>query len=142
MHKETNPHNALALIQAHGDREVWFNPPPIPLSTPELDWVFEQPYQRRPHPTYGDAKIPALEMIQHSVNIMRGCFGGCTFCSITEHEGESFKTALRIPLSAKSKRFVTPAQTSQASSRILAVPRLICGASRVKARKSKQSAGS
>ena len=87
MHKETNPHNALALIQAHGDREVWFNPPPIPLSTPELDWVFEQPYQRRPHPTYGDAKIPALEMIQHSVNIMRGCFGGCTFCSITEHEG-------------------------------------------------------
>ena len=87
MHKETNPHNALALIQAHGDREVWFNPPPIPLSTPELDWVFEQPYQRRPHPHYGDAKIPALEMIQHSVNIMRGCFGGCTFCSITEHEG-------------------------------------------------------
>jgi len=87
MHKETNPHNDLALIQAHGDREVWFNPPPIPLSTPELDWVFEQPYQRRPHPDYGDAKIPALEMIQHSVNIMRGCFGGCTFCSITEHEG-------------------------------------------------------
>lgn len=87
MHKETNPHNALALIQAHGDREVWFNPPPIPLSTPELDWVFEQPYQRRPHPIYGSAKIPALEMIQHSVNIMRGCFGGCTFCSITEHEG-------------------------------------------------------
>ena len=87
MHKETNPHNALALIQAHGDREVWFNPPPIPLSTPELDWVFEQPYQRRPHPIYGKAKIPALEMIQHSVNIMRGCFGGCTFCSITEHEG-------------------------------------------------------
>ena len=87
MHKETNPHNALSLIQAHGDREVWFNPPPIPLSTPELDWVFEQPYQRRPHPIYGKAKIPALEMIQHSVNIMRGCFGGCTFCSITEHEG-------------------------------------------------------
>ena len=87
MHKETNPHYALALIQAHGGREVWFNPPPIPLSTPELDWVFEQPYQRRPHPIYGNAKIPALEMIQHSVNIMRGCFGGCTFCSITEHEG-------------------------------------------------------
>ena len=87
MHKETNPHNALALIQAHGERHVCFNPPPIPLSTPELDWVFEQPYQRRPHPAYGDHKIPALEMIQHSVNIMRGCFGGCTFCSITEHEG-------------------------------------------------------
>ena len=87
MHKETNPHNALPMVQAHGDREVWFNPPPIPLTTPELDWVFEQPYQRRPHPDYGDKKIPAMEMIQHSVNIMRGCFGGCTFCSITEHEG-------------------------------------------------------
>ena len=87
MHKETNPHNALPMVQAHGDREVWFNPPPIPLTTPELDWVFEQPYQRRPHPDYGNKKIPAMEMIQHSVNIMRGCFGGCTFCSITEHEG-------------------------------------------------------
>lgn len=87
LHKETNPHNALPLIQRHGDREVWLNPPPIPLSTEELDWVFEQPYQRLPHPQYGDARIPAFEMIQHSVNIMRGCFGGCTFCSITEHEG-------------------------------------------------------
>jgi uncharacterized radical SAM protein YgiQ len=87
LHKETNPYNASALVQAHGDREVWLNPPPIPLSTPELDWVFELPYQRRPHPSYGDAKIPAYEMIRFSVNIMRGCFGGCTFCSITEHEG-------------------------------------------------------
>ena len=87
FHKETNPHNALPMIQAHGDREVWLNPPPIPLETEELDWVFELPYQRLPHPAYGDAAVPAMEMIQHSVNIMRGCFGGCTFCSITEHEG-------------------------------------------------------
>ena len=87
FHKETNPYNALPLIQAHGDREVWLNPPPIPLETEELDWVFELPYQRLPHPSYGDAAVPAMEMIQHSVNIMRGCFGGCTFCSITEHEG-------------------------------------------------------
>jgi len=87
FHKETNPHNALPLIQAHGDREVWLNPPPIPLETDELDWVFELPYQRLPHPSYGGAAVPAMEMIQHSVNIMRGCFGGCTFCSITEHEG-------------------------------------------------------
>ncbi|MEK9543788.1 MAG: YgiQ family radical SAM protein, partial [Luminiphilus sp.] len=87
LHKETNPHNALPLIQAHGDRDVWINPPPIPLETEELDWVFELPYARRAHPSYGDEKIPAFEMIQHSVNIMRGCFGGCTFCSITEHEG-------------------------------------------------------
>jgi uncharacterized radical SAM protein YgiQ len=87
LHKETNPYNARPLIQAHGDREVWLNPPPIPLETDELDDVFELPYTRLPHTSYGDARIPAYEMIRHSVNIMRGCFGGCTFCSITEHEG-------------------------------------------------------
>ena len=87
LHKETNPGNARPLVQAHGDREVWLNPPPIPLSTDEMDWVFELPYRRLPHPSYGDAKIPAYDMIKFSVNIMRGCFGGCTFCSITEHEG-------------------------------------------------------
>jgi len=87
LHLETNPSNAQVLVQAHGDRFVWINPPPIPLTTDELDAVFEQPYQRVPHPAYGDAKIPAYEMIRFSVNIMRGCFGGCSFCSITEHEG-------------------------------------------------------
>jgi uncharacterized radical SAM protein YgiQ len=87
LHLETNPGNARALVQRHGEREVWLNPPPLPLSTEELDNVFELPYQRVPHPAYGDAKIPAYEMIRFSVNIMRGCFGGCSFCSITEHEG-------------------------------------------------------
>jgi len=87
LHLESNPGNARALIQGHGDRDVWINPPPVPLRTPELDQVFELPYQRVPHPAYGDAGIPAYEMIRFSVNIMRGCFGGCSFCSITEHEG-------------------------------------------------------
>nr|WP_295003877.1 YgiQ family radical SAM protein [uncultured Dechloromonas sp.] len=87
FHLESNPGNARALVQAHGERDVWLNPPPFPLSTEELDGVYESPYARRPHPSYGDAKIPAWEMIRFSVNIMRGCFGGCTFCSITEHEG-------------------------------------------------------
>jgi len=87
FHIESNPGNARALIQAHGERDVWLNPPPIPLSTPEMDFVFASPFQRKPHPSYGDAKIPAFEMIRFSINIMRGCFGGCTFCSITEHEG-------------------------------------------------------
>ncbi len=87
LHLETNPGNARALVQRHGEREVWLNPPPIPLETDELDSVFELPYQRKPHPSYGDARIPAFEMIRFSVNIMRGCFGGCSFCSITEHEG-------------------------------------------------------
>jgi uncharacterized radical SAM protein YgiQ len=87
MHGETNPYNARALIQQHGQRQVWINPPPLPLSTKEMDYVFALPYSRLPHKEYGKAHIPAFEMIQHSVNIMRGCFGGCSFCSITEHEG-------------------------------------------------------
>ncbi|MBA4254672.1 MAG: YgiQ family radical SAM protein [Polaromonas sp.] len=99
LHLETNPGNARALVQAHGEghtaRDVWVNPPPIPLTTAEMDLVFGLPYARSPHPSYADengghdgaTKIPAWEMIRFSVNIMRGCFGGCTFCSITEHEG-------------------------------------------------------
>jgi len=87
FHMQTNPGNARPLVQAHSNREVWINPPPIPLTTKELDRVFELPYTRVPHPAYGKARIPAYEMIRFSINIMRGCFGGCTFCSITEHEG-------------------------------------------------------
>jgi uncharacterized radical SAM protein YgiQ len=87
FHLESNPGNARAMVQAHGERDVWLNPPPIPLSTEEMDFVFDRPYARAPHPSYGNAHIPAWEMIRFSINIMRGCFGGCTFCSITEHEG-------------------------------------------------------
>ncbi|CBS91095.1 YgiQ family radical SAM protein [Azospirillum lipoferum] len=87
LHQESNPGNARALVQRHGDRDVWLNPPPIPLETNEMDGVYDLPYARAPHPSYGDARIPAWEMIRFSVNIMRGCFGGCSFCSITEHEG-------------------------------------------------------
>jgi uncharacterized radical SAM protein YgiQ len=87
LHVESNPGNARALVQRHGARDVWLNPPPLPLSTAELDRIYELPYTRKPHPGYGAAKIPAYEMIRFSVTIMRGCFGGCTFCSITEHEG-------------------------------------------------------
>ncbi|OMH33692.1 YgiQ family radical SAM protein [Motiliproteus sp. MSK22-1] len=87
LHLETNPGNARVLVQRHGNRDLWVNPPPIPLTTEEMDRVFDLPYARVPHPSYGNARIPAYEMIRFSVNIMRGCFGGCTFCSITEHEG-------------------------------------------------------
>jgi uncharacterized radical SAM protein YgiQ len=87
LHQETNPGNARALAQRHGDRYVWINPPPLPLTTREMDGVYDLPYSRLPHRSYGERKVPAFEMIQHSVTIMRGCFGGCTFCSITEHEG-------------------------------------------------------
>ena len=91
LHVEANPGNARCLVQRHGNdttgRDVWINPPPIPLSMKEMDAVYELPYARLPHPSYGEAKIPAYEMIRFSVTIQRGCFGGCTFCSITEHEG-------------------------------------------------------
>jgi len=87
LHVESNPGNARALIQRHGDREVWINPPPLPLTMKEMDALYELPYSRVPHPAYGKKKIPAYEMIRFSVTIQRGCFGGCTFCSITEHEG-------------------------------------------------------
>jgi len=87
LHVESNPGNARALVQRHGDRDVWINPPPLPLATAEMDALYELPYTRRPHPGYGDARIPAYEMIRFSITITRGCFGGCSFCSITEHEG-------------------------------------------------------
>ncbi|MCE7661524.1 YgiQ family radical SAM protein [Vibrio fluvialis] len=87
LHLETNPYSGRALLQSHGNRELWVNQAPIPLSTEEMDFVFDLPYARVPHPMYGKAKIPAYDMIKTSVNIMRGCFGGCSFCSITEHEG-------------------------------------------------------
>ena len=92
LHRESNPGNARPLVQRHGDRDLWLNPPPIPLTTEEMDAVYDLPYARAPHPSYGDAKIPAWEMIKFSVTIMRGCFGGCTFCSITEHEGRIIQT--------------------------------------------------
>jgi uncharacterized radical SAM protein YgiQ len=87
LHLESNPGNARALVQRHGAAEVWLNPPPIPLTTADMDAIYELPYARRPHPVYGNARIPAYHMIRFSVAIQRGCFGGCTFCSITEHEG-------------------------------------------------------
>ncbi len=87
LHMETNPGNARALVQRHGEQDVWLNPPPFPLTTEEFDQLFELPYTRMPHEDYRKSKMPAYEMIRFSINIMRGCFGGCTFCSITEHEG-------------------------------------------------------
>ncbi len=87
LHLEANPGNARALVQRHGDTDVWLNPPPIPLTTRDMDYVYELPYARVPHPSYGNQEIPAYKMIKFSIAIQRGCFGGCTFCSITEHEG-------------------------------------------------------
>ena len=126
LHLETNPGNARALVQSHGEgrtaRDVWINPPPIPLTTAEMDHVFDLPYARSPHPAYEDArgghdaetKIPAWEMIRFSVNIMRGCFGGCTFCSITEHEGRIIQSRSEDSIIARLKTSATKCQASRA----------------------------
>jgi uncharacterized radical SAM protein YgiQ len=96
LHLEQNPGNARALVQRHGTgpkaHEVWINPPPIPLTTPEMDALYELPFARVPHPRHGGHKLPAFEMIKFSVTILRGCFGGCSFCSITEHEGRQIQS--------------------------------------------------
>jgi len=86
VHLESNPRNARRLTQPHGDRLLVQNPPGLPLSEAEMDAVYDLPYARRAHPSY-DQAIPALEMMRTSVTMMRGCFGGCTFCSITNHQG-------------------------------------------------------
>jgi uncharacterized radical SAM protein YgiQ len=83
---ETNPFNGRPLLQPHGDQAVYFNPPALPLSEGEMDGLYDLPFERLPHPTYRE-RIPAFETVKHSIVTMRGCFGGCTFCSITEHEG-------------------------------------------------------
>jgi len=117
LHLETNPGNARPLLQRHGDRLLWINPPPLPLASDELDGVYELPYSRRPHPAYGSAVIPAYEMIRFSVNIMRGCFGGCTFCSITEHEGRIIqsRSAESVVREVERVRDLTPGFTGQIS---------------------------
>jgi len=86
IHNETNPYNARGLVQFHDRQAVVANPPAIPISQRAMDAIYALPYTRKPHPSY-TAEIPAFEMIKDSVTIMRGCFGGCTYCSITTHQG-------------------------------------------------------
>ncbi|MEI8372130.1 MAG: YgiQ family radical SAM protein [Planctomycetota bacterium] len=84
---ETNPYNARRLVQYHGREAVVINPPAWPLAQEEIDRVYDLPFTRRPHPSYGRERIPAFEVVKDSIQIVRGCFGGCTFCSIAAHEG-------------------------------------------------------
>ncbi len=84
---ETNPHNGRPMLQRHGDQAVFFNSPALPLAEADMDGLYDLPFVRAPHPSYGEERIPAFETVKHSIVTMRGCFGGCTFCSITEHEG-------------------------------------------------------
>ena len=87
IHQETNPLNAKALVQFHERQAVVCNPPPLPISQDDMDRIYGLPYTRKPHPMYKGDSIPAYEVVKDSVTMMRGCFGGCTFCSITAHQG-------------------------------------------------------
>lgn len=91
-HCENRPLNARKLVQSAGKEKVVLNPPALPLTEAEMDWIYSLPYTRRPHPSYGDQRIPAFEIVKNSLQIMRGCFGGCTFCSITAHEGRTIQS--------------------------------------------------
>jgi len=91
LHHETNPQNGRRLVQRHGDRTLVVNPPGLALTEGELDAIYDLPYTRRPHPRYREP-IPAHTMIKDSITTMRGCFGGCTFCSITMHQGRAIQS--------------------------------------------------
>ena len=91
IHINTSPFNAKTLVQYHDRQAVVVTPPPLPISEAEMDRIYDLPYTRRPHPSYTEP-IPAFEMIKDSVTIMRGCFGGCTFCSITTHQGRTIQS--------------------------------------------------
>jgi uncharacterized radical SAM protein YgiQ len=117
LHLEANPGNARALVQRHGATDVWINPPPLPLTGPEMDELYELPYSRLPHPKHRATKLPAYEMIKFSVTILRGCFGGCSFCSITEHEGRVIQSRSERSILGEIERIrdLTPGFTGNIS---------------------------
>ena len=104
IHLETNPYNARRLVQYHGREAVVVNPPAWPLAQEEMDRVYGLPFTRRPHPSYGRQRIPAFEVVKDSIQIMRGCFGGCAFCSITVHEGRIVQSRSRESILAEIGR--------------------------------------
>jgi uncharacterized radical SAM protein YgiQ len=104
IHQQTNPHNARRLVQYHQCEAVVVNPPPLPLSEPEMDRIYGLPFTRRPHPSYGRKRIPAYEVVKDSIQIMRGCFGGCTFCSLTVHQGRIIQSRSQESVLAEIRR--------------------------------------
>ena len=102
IHHETNPLNAKTIVQLHGARAVVQNPPCLPVTKERMDYYYGLPYRRRPHPSYREA-IPAFGIIKDSVTLMRGCFGGCTFCSITTHQGRTIQSRSQESVLAELK---------------------------------------
>jgi uncharacterized radical SAM protein YgiQ len=104
IHQETNPLNARTLVQLHDRQAIVCNPPALPISQEDMDRVYGLPYTRRPHPMYKGRRIPAFEVVKDSVTIMRGCFGGCTFCSITAHQGRIIQSRSQESILAELKQ--------------------------------------
>ena len=88
IEEESNKYEASRILQQIGEQTIVVNPPYPPMTTEELDHSYDLPYTRLPHPKYKGKRIPAYDMIKHSVNIHRGCFGGCAFCTISAHQGK------------------------------------------------------
>jgi uncharacterized radical SAM protein YgiQ len=109
IHNETNPYNARRLVQYHDRQAIVCNPPRLPISERSMDVVYSLPYTRRPHPTYTEP-IPAMDMIKDSVTIMRGCFGGCTFCSITTHQGRIIQSRSQDSVQQEIERMAADPQ--------------------------------
>lgn len=103
-HLQTNPYNARRLVQYHGRQAVVVNPPQFPLAQAEMDRIYGQPFTRRPDPSYGRESIPAYEVVKNSVQIVRGCFGGCTFCSLAAHEGRIVQSRSPASVLAEVRR--------------------------------------
>ena len=95
IHRETNPYNARQLVQYHGREAVVVNPPAWPLTEAEMDRLYGLPFTRRPHPSYGRQRIPAYDVVKDSIQIVRGCFGGCAFCSLSAHQGRIIQSRSR-----------------------------------------------
>ena len=104
IHEEADPSSARRLVQYHDREAVVVNPPAWPLSQAEIDRVYDLPFTRRPHPSYGRQRIPAFEVVKDSIQIMRGCFGGCAFCSITVHEGRIVQSRSQESILAEIRR--------------------------------------
>lgn len=109
IHTETNPWNARRLVQMHDRQAVVVNPPRLPISQAAMDAIYDLPFDRHAHPSYTEP-IPAHEMIKDSVTIMRGCFGGCTFCSITTHQGRTIQSRSQNSVMGELKRMTDDPQ--------------------------------
>src|SRR5690606_34694708 len=106
IHLETNPYNAKTLLQRHDRQTVVCTPPRLPESREAMDAIYDLPYTRKPHPSYKEP-IPAFEVVKDSVTIMRGCFGGCTYCSIPPHPGPIVQSRSKDSIVREVKRMAT-----------------------------------